>query len=226
MDKAPEIARLHYITQDIPGRSHASLARQACEGGACWVQLRIKNKTVAAWKKEALETQEICQQYKAVFIINDNVELAAELGADGVHLGKTDTAPEAARQMLGPLAIIGATANSWNDVQQILTGPADYIGLGPFRFTATKENLSPVLGIEGYDFILQKTGALRIPVIAIGGILTEDLPALFKTGIHGIAVASAISLSPDPAAAVALFMQTLTAMEKETPSIILNPSRP
>ncbi|HEV7229949.1 MAG TPA: thiamine phosphate synthase [Bacteroidia bacterium] len=215
MNEAEKIARLHYITQDIPGKSHASLARLACEGGARWIQLRIKNKTAAEWKKEALETQKVCREHKAIFIINDNAELAAELKADGVHLGKTDAEPGAARALLGPDAIIGATANSWNDVQQILAGPADYIGLGPFRFTTTKENLSPVLGIEGYDFILQKTGALRIPVIAIGGILADDVTALFKTGIHGIAVASAISLAPDPSSATSSFLKALSAAEKE-----------
>jgi thiamine-phosphate pyrophosphorylase len=207
--KTKIIARLQVITQDLPDRSHALQAEQACKGGARWIQFRMKAER-ADKEKSALDTLAVCRKYGAQLIINDDAELAAKIAADGVHLGKTDTPLDAARQMLGPDAILGATANSWTDIQQILLSSADYIGLGPFRFTATKENLSPVLGIEGYRFIFDKTGARIIPILAIGGIQLADTQALLQTGVQGIAVSSAILKTDDPVAATEAFIEHIS----------------
>ena len=204
--KTKKIARLQVITQDLPGSSHAHQAELACQGGARWIQFRMK--TADGDKEQlALETLAVCRKYGAQLIINDDAVLASKIAADGVHLGKTDLPVDAARQILGPDAIIGATANSWTDIQQILLTSADYIGLGPFRFTETKENLSPVLGIEGYRFIFEKTGAGIIPVIAIGGILPADIESILQTGVQGIAVSAAISRAQNPVAATEEFIR-------------------
>ena len=208
-----KIASLHYLTQDIPHISHAEQVRRACAGGVNWVQLRVKEKGYKDWLDIATAVQEVCKKNNAMHIINDNAVLAKEIGADGVHLGKEDISPKEARILLGPNAIIGGTANSLEDVTFLLTQPVDYIGLGPFRFTHTKKKLAPVLGLDGIQHVVQHlhiSGKRKIPVIAIGGIQSEDVQSLMQTGIHGIAVSSAINLSENPAVLAKSFMQLLS----------------
>ncbi len=199
------ISKFQYLTQDHPILSHAQLADLACSGGADWVQLRLKGRSKEELRKLALETKAVCQKHGARLIINDHVSLAAEIGADGVHLGKTDMSVSEARIILGPSAIIGATANTEEDVEQILQTSADYMGLGPYRFTLTKENLSPVLGLEGIEALARKYASL-LPIIAIGGIRPEDAESILMTGLHGFAVSSSINLSVDPIAAASKFL--------------------
>lgn len=203
-----EISKLHYITQDVPGVTHAQLAEKACQGGVEWVQLRVKKQPFETVKKEALETLKICRKHGARLIINDYPELAKEIGADGVHLGKTDMDPMEARTLLGKDFIIGGTANSQDDVERLIkSGAVDYIGLGPYRFTVTKEKLSPVLGAEGIRKI--RASCNTLPIIAIGGIKAEDLDVILNTGVHGVAVSSAINLAKDPASSAKEFMEKL-----------------
>lgn len=185
-----KISRLQYIT------TSAILARQACEAGVDWIQLRLKNTTYEAYKAIALEVQEVCKQYNATFIINDNVSLALDIGASGVHIGKTDMPPAKARALLGNDFILGCTANTLEDMIALSQGPADYIGLGPYRFTTTKENLSPIIGLEGYRRLFEQLKEQNIsvpPVVGIGGIQRADVVPLLNTGLHGIAVSGAIS---------------------------------
>lgn len=195
------IAQLHYITQDnIPGFSPIQQAEAICSQGCRWLQYRTKNKkNIDDWVNEAMYIAAICDDWGTTMIINDNVEVALQvIDAQGVHLGKSDMDPVKARQQLGPDKTIGGTANSLEDIKKLTDAGVDYIGLGPFRFTNTKENLSPVLGIEGYKKIMEYAG--DIPIIAIGGIQVDDINQLMKTGIHGIAVASAINLAENPGA--------------------------
>lgn len=193
------ISRLHYITQDSPNKSHTQLIEEACVSGADWVQLRLKNKPYKEWKEIAVESLKICKKYNAKLIINDNLALAMEIGANGVHLGKEDMPTFKAREIAGKNFIIGGTANTFEDIKTHAKAGVDYIGLGPFRFTSTKEKLSPVLGLEGYNNIIEKClkENISVPVIAIGGIMPNDVESLVKTGIYGIAVASAITHSED-----------------------------
>lgn len=191
------ISRLHYITQEIPGKKHWELADEACRGGVRWVQLRIKNKSYDEWMDAALKTLTVCRKHGSKLIINDNVDIAKESKADGVHLGKTDVDPSLARKILGDDAIIGGTANTFSDIKELADKRVDYIGLGPFRFTTTKEKLSPVLAFAGYHRIMHQCTSekISIPVIAIGGILKEDVMPLLQTGVYGVAVASSIGLA-------------------------------
>ncbi len=205
-----KISQLHYITQDVMGYSHAELAEQACLGGADWVQLRVKDKSFNEWLEIAKETKVICDKYNVPLIINDNVSIAALVGASGVHLGKTDMSPVEARQILGEEFIIGGTANSLEDVQGLMNMPIDYIGLGPFRFTSTKNNLSPVLGLEGIKEIINIAN-VSMPIIAIGGITVEDVDVIMAAGIHGIAVSSAINLAEDKKNSTSKFVLKLKA---------------
>lgn len=165
-----------------------------CRGGMRWVQLRIKNAPFAEILKEGRLIKEICHRYNALFIINDHVEIARQLDADGVHLGLEDMDPREARKILGPDKIIGATCNTWEDIQLRHLQQVDYIGLGPFSYTSTKEKLSPVLGLEGYRKLLEcmRQNKLFLPVFAIGGITETDIPPLMQTGIQGIALSGLI----------------------------------
>lgn len=191
---------LHYLTQDLSEITHPQMAEKALQGGVKWVQIRIKDKPFKIWKQIAIETKKVCDVYGATTIINDDPYIAAEIEADGVHLGKTDMSPIEARKLLGKGKIIGATANTFEDILALSRMKIDYIGIGPFRFTGTKQNLAPILGIEGYQEIISKMKAkgITIPLIAIGGITLNDIPLLKETGLAGIAISSAINLAPNP----------------------------
>lgn len=203
------ISRLHYITQDLPDFSHSQLAELACKGGADWVQLRAKNKSYEDWLKIARETKLICKKYGAKLIINDNVQIAKEIQVDGVHLGKEDMNPREARKILGNNFIIGGSSNTIEDVKRLMENGVDYIGVGPYRFTSTKEKLNPVLGLKGIANIITQLPNYPIPIIAIGGITLEDIEPLMQTGIHGVAVSSAINLAEDKSGMVKSFLNAL-----------------
>lgn len=172
----------------------------ALEGGCRWIQLRMKDVEDELFIRTALEIIPLCRKHNATFIVDDRVHLVRELKADGVHLGKLDMPVGEARKMLGTDFIIGGTANTFQDVANHYSNGADYIGCGPFRFTSTKKNLSPVLGAEGYSSILSQMKAQRIniPLVAIGGILYDDIIDLMQTGISGVALSGAVLQASDP----------------------------
>ena len=193
---------LQYITAPKEGMTLAEQVEAVCRGGMRWVQLRMKGASVADFLETGRLVKAICRRYNCLFIVNDQVEVARQLDADGVHLGKEDMDPLEARQLLGPEKIIGATCNTWEDILLRQQQGVDYIGLGPYTFTTTKEKLSPVLGIEGYRHLLEamRQQNIHIPVFAIGGITEKDIPELAKTGIQGIALSGLIKNSTDPCA--------------------------
>lgn len=174
--------------------------RLALEGGCRWVQLRMKDATDDEVRPVALEAQKLCREYGATFIIDDRVALVKEIGADGVHLGKNDMPIAEARRILGDKFIIGGTANTFDDVRMHYEQSANYIGCGPFRFTTTKQKLSPILGLEGYrDIVLKmKTEGINIPIVAIGGITADDIPAIMQTGVTGIALSGTVLRAANP----------------------------
>lgn len=174
--------------------------RLALAGGCRWVQLRVKNATIDELRPMALEAQRICREAGATFIIDDQVALVKEIGADGVHLGKNDMPVAEARKVLGPDFIIGGTANTFEDVKMHYESGANYIGCGPFRFTTTKEKLSPVLGLEGYRGIVEKMReeGINLPIVAIGGITADDIPDIMQTGVTGIALSGTVLRAEDP----------------------------
>lgn len=149
----------------------------------------------------ALTVQRLCHEYGATFIIDDNVAIAKRVGADGVHLGKNDMPIAEARTLLGEGFIIGATVNTFDDIAQLLkSATPDYFGCGPYRFTSTKSNLAPTLGIEGYRDIVQlmRHNGIDIPLVAIGGIESNDIAPLAECGVDGIALSSSIIDAPHP----------------------------
>lgn len=192
---------IQFITHKNERFGYVDGARLALEGGCRWIQLRMKDATDDEARPIAHKIQQLCKEYGAKFIIDDRVSIVKELGADGVHLGKNDMPVDEARRVLGTEFIIGGTANTFEDIERLARQGADYIGCGPFRFTTTKKNLSPVLGLEGYADIINRMrkANITLPIVAIGGILEEDIPAIMQTGVTGIAVSGAILNADDPA---------------------------
>ena len=193
---------VQFISHYSERYSYLDSIQLALEGGCRWIQLRMKDATDDEVRPIAVEAQKLCRAYGAKFIIDDRVLLVHELQADGVHLGKNDMPIREARQILGPDYIIGGTANTFEDAKAHYEASADYIGCGPFRFTTTKQKLAPVLGLDGYRQIIRKLRAanITIPVVAIGGITKDDIPAILQTGITGIALSGTVLRADDPIA--------------------------
>jgi thiamine-phosphate pyrophosphorylase len=205
--------KLQYISQGETIEDQLRNIHQALDAGCTWIQMRFKNQTTQDTFALAEAVKPLCEEYLATFIVNDNLYLAEQIAADGVHLGLTDTKIDEARALLGTTKIIGGTANTFEDIQNHVQNGCDYIGLGPFRFTATKEKLSPILGLSGYFEILQKMkkNKIEIPVYAIGGITLRDVNPLMETGIHGIAVSGIITESDEKEKLIQQFKEKLYA---------------
>lgn len=191
---------LQFITHFTDRYSYYDSARMALEGGCRWIQLRMKDASSEELEQEAVKVRALCREYHAVFIIDDHVELVKRLHVDGVHLGKMDMPVAEARRILGNNFIIGGTANTFEDVKIHYEAGANYVGCGPFRYTTTKKNLSPILGLEGYRNIISRLKAenIAMPLVAIGGITKEDIPVIAETGVVGIALSGTVLRADDP----------------------------
>ncbi len=208
---------LQFITNVAPDADVSpirQLTKQVSEvlrGGCRWIQLRHKDASSEEIVQEAGAIAPMCKERGAIFLLDDHVELVKDTGADGVHLGKNDMPVDEARRMLGPGYIIGATANTAEDIIDAGRRGADYIGLGPFRFTTTKKNLSPVLGLEGYRTIIDRCHreGINLPVVAIGGICIADVAGLIACGASGVAVSGSLINAPDTSRETEKFMSEL-----------------
>lgn len=200
---------IQFITHSNNRYGYVDGARLALEGGCRWVQLRMKEATEAEFMAAAAEIGRLCKEHGATFVLDDHVEWVEKTGADGVHLGKNDMPIDEARKILGSDKIIGGTANTFEDVERLYRQGADYIGCGPFRFTTTKKNLSPVLGLEGYQHIVdqKKSHGINLPIVAIGGILESDIKSILATGVSGIAVSGGILNAENPAEEMQRFLK-------------------
>lgn len=198
------LSRLQYISQGNSDQAQLYNIEAALYAGCKWIQLRVKNQEEAAVYSLATAVKALCDQYNAVLIINDFVAVAHAIDADGVHIGLTDAPVHEARARLAAGKIIGGTANTLADVLQRIGEGCDYVGLGPYRFTTTKEKLSPVLGLDGYADIMSALAerGLSVPVYAIGGIMGPDVAAILDTGVHGVAVSGLITKAVDKKALV------------------------
>ena len=202
---------IQFITHSNNRYGYVDGARLALEGCCRWVQLRMKEATEAEFMAAAAEIGRLCKEHGATFVLDDHVEWVEKTGADGVHLGKNDMPIDEARKILGSDKIIGGTANTFEDVERLYRQGADYIGCGPFRFTTTKKNLSPVLGLEGYQHIVDqmKSHGINLPIVAIGGILESDIKSILATGVSGIAVSGGILNAENPAEEMQRFLKHL-----------------
>jgi len=186
------IPKLHYISQGNSQKEHLENIQKACTSGAELVQLRLKNVSEKKLLKLAAEAREITSHFQTRLIINDCYKIAKAIKADGVHLGKTDPCPTLVRKHLHTWQIIGGTANTLQDCETLIMKEVDYISLSPFRLTRKKDNLSTVLGLNGYTLIIEALNT-ETPIIGFGGITTKDVTDILKTGISGIAVSGEIT---------------------------------
>lgn len=211
------IDKLHYISQPYHAQtsttSHLEAIERVLIAGGKWIQLRVKQKKEDEVLQLAIEAVALCKKYGAKLIVNDYPMVALKSGANGVHLGLDDMPIAAARALLGSGMIIGGTANTLAHIQLRVKEGADYIGLGPYRFTTTKQNLSPVIGLQGYLSLMGETrkAGITLPVIAIGGIESADIPLLMSTGIHGVAISGALTSHPDLSTQMKLIQNQLIA---------------
>lgn len=202
---------VQFITHFTDRYTYLDSVRLALEGGCRWVQLRMKGSTDEQLLAVAREALALCRERGAKLIIDDNVSVAQRVGADGVHLGREDMPIAEARRLLGPDFIIGGTANTFEDVVAHHLSGADYIGCGPYRFTTTKQRLSPTLGTEGLLSIVERMREERItlPIVAIGGIGAADIDPIMRTGVTGIALSGSVLRADDPIAEMNNIIKTV-----------------
>ena len=197
----PEELLLYAVTDRhwLNGATLISQVEAALKGGATFIQLREKNLDDEAFYKEALEIQKLCRNYKVPFVINDNVELAKKIGADGVHVGQSDMEALDVRKVLGDDKIIGVSAQTVEQAELAEEHGADYLGVGAVFPTGSKDDATEV----SFETLKEICELVHIPVIAIGGITRDNVVKLNQSGICGIAVISAIFGQTDIEAATA-----------------------
>ncbi len=207
---------LQFITNTEAGASPAEQIKGVIAGGCRWVQIRMKEASDEDIEKVVAEIKPLCLETETFLILDDRVELAKKLDVGGVHLGKNDMLPSKARMLLGPAAVIGVTANTIDDIIAVRSLDIDYIGMGPFAYTNTKKNLSPVLGAEGIRSLCTDMERLEINIghVAVGGIRLEDVRTIMEAGANGVAVSGAIAFADDISGATAKFLEALKPFRK------------
>ena len=191
---------LYLVTDQLLCGSRGIIAtvQAALRGGITVLQYRAKEIDLSAAMVEASALATMANAHGVPFIINDCLDLALAIDADGLHVGQTDIAPALARRYLGPDKILGLSITRESELGTIDPSVVDYIGLGPVFATATKADAAPALGLEHFRQLRQ---AIDLPVVAIGGIGQEQAADVIRAGADGIAVVSAICTAPDPAIA-------------------------
>ncbi|MCY4781400.1 thiamine phosphate synthase [Sphingobacterium sp. UT-1RO-CII-1] len=185
--------RLQYISSGNTSAEQYENIENALKNGTSWIQIRFKKTDDATFLNLAEDVKKLKKTYCFKLIINDKVHIAQKMDADGVHLGRGDMPISEARILLGKNKIIGGTANTLHEVVQHINNGCNYIGLGPLRFTLSKEHISPTLGYEGYKNICQQIKRQsNIPIYAIGGIVENDIPKLIEAGVYGVALSKHI----------------------------------
>ncbi len=192
------LGRLHVLTDARAGRDALGLVERALAGGAPVIQLRVKEQSDRAVYELGLRVVEACASYGAACIVNDRVDLALAIGAQGTHLGADDLPVAQVRRIAGPGHHIGGTARDPVRAAELVAEGADYLGVGPAYSSSTKDGLPDPIGPAGIGAVAR---AVVVPVIAIGGITADRVKDLLAEGAHGVAVVGAVSDADDPAAA-------------------------
>ena len=202
------ISKFHYLTQDLPNRSHVEHASIACTAGANWLQYRCLTKTDEELVDEINQIADICDEWGMTLIITNHYHLLGEVDAQGVHIEDFDADFAAIREHIGDDKTLGGSATNIESLLKVqATGVVDYCGYGPFAHTDTKPNNKPLLGFDGYR-ALQKYD-IEIPAIAVGGIQLDDVDHLLATGVYGIAVSAAVNKSVNPGNAIKEFYRKI-----------------
>ncbi|HCZ9035333.1 TPA: thiamine phosphate synthase [Vibrio alginolyticus] len=191
--------RLYLATDDQQDLATLKrVVRKAVEGGVTMVQVREKHGDVRAFIERAQAVKDILKDTNVPLIINDRVDVALAVDADGVHLGQSDMPATIARELIGPNKILGLSIENEEQLAEADSLPIDYIGLSAIFATPTKTNTKKFWGIDGLKMALETTS---LPIVAIGGINESNIPQLSATGVHGLALVSAICHAEDPKAA-------------------------
>lgn len=204
--------RLHVITDTRPGRDAIALVNEALDAGAPVIQLRAKGLPDRELYEFASRIMQACSRRGACCIINDRVDIALAVDADGVHIGADDLPVTVARRLLGDGRVLGATARDPETAQRHEAAGATYLGVGPAYSTGSKDGLPSPLGPEG---IARVAAAVSIPVIAVAGITASRVPELIAAGAYGVAVISAVSKADDPRAATEELLAALDRPERQ-----------
>lgn len=186
------IPKLHYLSQGNSPKEHLENIQKACSAGVEMIQLRLKNIPEKKYLKFAEEAREITSHFQTRLIINGHYKIAKKVKADGVHLDESDVCPIIARTHVYTWQIIGATGNTFQDCETLISKQVDYITLSPFTALKNKENTTQVLGLNGYRAILDVLKT-ETPILAAGGITVDDVKDILKTGISGIGVCDSIT---------------------------------
>lgn len=190
------------------GERLADVCREVLENGATFLQIREKDLDEASFQREAAELKQLCADYRVPFVVNDSVEIALAIGADGVHVGQSDLHGRDVRALIGPDKILGISAGTVEEARAAQAAGADYIGVGAVFSTSTKKDARN-LSVEKLREISR---AVTIPVVAIGGINAANLPTLSGSGVDGVAVVSAIFGAEKPGAAAAALVKLAREM--------------
>lgn len=191
------------------GRSLIEVAEAAIRGGATVLQLRDKSSDIQRFYQDAIALQRLARAAGVSFIVNDRVDIALAMGADGVHVGEDDLPLEATRRLVGPDKIIGASAGSIEAARAAIAAGADHLGVGPvYEARTTKADAGPPVGL----ILVQNIAAFSpLPIVGIGGIITDNVGAVIVAGAAGVAVISAIGLAPDVEAATRALAEAVQA---------------
>ncbi len=201
--------RVYVITHaGFRGRSHEEVARAALAGGATLLQLRDKQASARSLVETARRLVALARPEGIPVVVNDRVDVALAAGADGVHVGEEDLAVGDARRILGPHAVVGASAGTVEEAVQAQRDGADYVGVGPVFPTGTKPDAGAAIGLEGLSRI---AGAVRIPVVGIGGITPDNAAEVVRAGAAGVAVISAVADAEDMVEATRRLRQAVDA---------------
>jgi len=193
------IEKLHFITHDIPQHSHITQAQIACEAGAKWIQYRCLSKADDDLLSDINTIAEICDDWGATLIVTNHIHLKGKADIQGFHIEDMDADFIALRKQLGEEYTLGGSSNTVENLIRLANEGADYAGFGPFKTTTTKPNNSPLLGIKGYADAIEKlkSANINLPILAVGGVILQNIPSLLATGIYGIAASSAINQAED-----------------------------
>jgi len=209
MSAVVEVPRLHVLVDSV------SLAEAALEGGAPCLQARVKIGTDRARCAVVTAIVARCRVAGATCIVDDRADFAVAAGADGVHVGAEDLPVAAARSVVGPGLLVGATVRSGAAAVEAVAAGADYLGVGPVYVSGSKMGLPTPLGLAGLRSVV---AAVSVPVIAISGITADRVPEVLATGAHGVAVIGAVSQASDPRAATHTLLTTLAEAGEEVAS--------
>ena len=209
-NRVKKIGKFHVLTDTClqTRLSHVKLTELAIAGGADTIQFREKSGETRQMIHVAEEMKALCRKAGVTFIINDRVDVAIASHADGVHLGQNDFPIPLARKLLGEEAIIGGSAATMEEAYKCLSEGADYVGFGPVFFTTSKDDAGPVSGLRLLKEVVEK---IPLPIVAIGGITTENTALVMQAGVHGIAVISAVCCQEDPREAAKCLRRLLEA---------------